>query len=43
MVMTMCAGMNEELDDKDVKEELMRSSSDASTTIQVIGRFRGMK
>ena len=32
-VMTMLAGMNEELDDEDVKEELIRCFSDAPTTI----------
>ena len=35
-VMAMLAGMNEELDDEDVKEELMRCFSDTLTTIQVI-------
>ena len=42
-VMTMLAGLNEELDDEDVKEELMRCFSDAPTTIQVIEELRGMK
>ena len=42
-VMTMLAGMNEELADEDVKEELMRSFFDTSTTIQVIEKLRGMK
>ena len=42
-VMTMHAGMNEELDDEDVKEELMRCFSDTQTTIQVIEKLIGMK
>ena len=41
--MTMLAGMNEELDDEDVKEELMRCFSNAPTTIQAIEKLRGMK
>ena len=42
-VMTMLPGMNEELDDEDVKEELMRCFLDAPITIQMIEKFRGMK
>ena len=42
-VMTMLAGMNEELDDEDVKEELMRCFSTTLATIQVIEKLRGMK
>ena len=42
-VMTMLVGMNEELDDEDVKEELMRCFCDTPTTIQVIEKLRGMK
>ena len=41
--MTKLAGMNEELDDEDVKEELMRCFSNATTTIQAIEKLRGMK
>ena len=42
-VMTMLAGMNEDLDEEDVKEELMRCFSNAPTTIQAIEKLRGMK
>ena len=41
--MTLLAGMNEELDNKNVKKELMRCFSDAPTTIQAIEKLRGMK
>ena len=42
-VMAILAGMNEELDNEDVKEELMRCFSNAPTTIQTIEKLRGMK
>ena len=42
-VMMMLAGMNKEIDDEGVKEELMRCFSNALTTIQAIGVLRGMK
>ena len=41
--MTMFAGMNEELDDEDVKKDLMRCFFNAPTSIQVIEKLRGMK
>ena len=42
-VMMMLAGMNEEIDDEDIKEELKRCFSNTPTTIQAIGVPRGMK
>ena len=41
--MTMLAGMSEEIDDEDIKEELMRCFSNAPTTIQVIQVLRAMQ
>ena len=41
--MTMLTGMNEELDDEDLKDELMRCFSNAPTTIQAIEKLRGIK
>ena len=35
-MMTILAGMSEEIDDDDIKEELMRCFSNAPTTIQVL-------
>ena len=42
-VMTMLAGMSEEVDDEDIKEELMRCFSNAPTTIQAIQVLRAMQ
>ena len=42
-MMTMLAGMSKEVDDEDVKEELMKCFSNIPTTIQAIGVLRGMK
>ena len=39
----MLAGMSEEINDKDIKEELMRCFSNAPTTIQVIQVLRAMQ
>ena len=41
--MTMLAGMSEEVDDEDIKEELMRCFSNAPTTIQAIQVLRAMQ
>ena len=41
--MTMLVGMGEEINDKDIKEELMSCFSNAPTAIQVIEVLRGMK
>ena len=41
--MTMLTGMNEELDDENLKNELMRCFSNAPTTIQAIDKLRGIK
>ena len=42
-VMTMLAGMSEDVDDEDIKEELMRCFSNAPTTIQAIQVLRSMQ
>ena len=41
-VMTMLAGMSEEINDEDIKEELMRCFSNAPTTTQAIQVLRAM-
>ena len=41
--MTMIAGMDENVDDKDFKEEIMRCFSNSPTTIQAIGVLRGIR
>ena len=42
-VMTMIAGMDDNMDDQDLKEEIMRCFSNAPTTIQAIAVLRGIK
>ena len=42
-VMTMLAGMSEDVDDEDIKEELMHCFSSAPTTIQAIQVLRSMQ
>ena len=42
-VMTMLAGMGEEIDDEDIKEKLMRCLSNAPTTFQAIQVLRAMQ
>ena len=42
-MMTMLAGMSEEVHDEDIKEELMRCFSNAPTTIQAIQVLRAMQ
>ena len=42
-VMTMLAGMSEDVDDEDIKEELMHCFSNAPTTIQAIQVLRSMQ
>ena len=39
----MIAGMNDSVDDEDLKEEIMRCFSNIPTTIQAIGVLRGIK
>ena len=41
--MMMLSAMNEEIDDEDLKEELMRCFSNAPTTVQAIGVLRAIK
>ena len=41
--MTMLAGMSEDVDDEDIKEELMCCFSNAPTTIQAIQVLRSMQ
>ena len=42
-VMTMIAGMDDNIDDEDLKEEIMRCFSNAPTTIQAIAMLRGIR
>ena len=41
-VMTIIAGIDDNMDDEDLKEEIMRCFSNAPTTIQAIGVLRGI-
>ena len=40
--MTMVAGMDDNVEDEDLKEEIMRCFSNTPTTIQAIGVLRGI-
>ena len=42
-VMTMVAGMDDNVEDEDLKEEIMRCFSNTPTTIQAIGVLRGIQ
>ena len=41
--MTVIAGMDDTVSDEDLKEEIMRCFSNASTMIQAIGVLRGIR